>query len=129
MQFPEYKIEKNTQRKRTKMAAKLKKRIAVLGSAKNDLETVTKDAENKNSIKPWGILKYIIKFPDPNAHENHHFGEPAMISEPRHERLVKEVVVNKHQSYKGKHLYLSTFGQEKKTIILQKENQAKQQKK
>ena len=52
------------------MAAKLKKEITTLSSAKNDLETFTKDKENKNSIKALGRLEYICKFPDPNDHEN-----------------------------------------------------------
>ena len=66
LRFPEYKI-KETQRKRTEIAAKLKKEITALSSAKNDLETFTKDEENKNSIKPLGRLEYICKFPDPNV--------------------------------------------------------------
>ena len=87
--FPEYKVKKNTQRKGTKMAAKLKKEITALSSAKNDLERFTKDEENKNSIKPLGRLEYICKFPDPNGHENHHVGEAATISEPLDERVVE----------------------------------------
>ena len=51
MRFPEYKIQRNIQRKRTEMAAKLKKEITALRSAKNDLHIFTKDEENKNSIK------------------------------------------------------------------------------
>ena len=47
LQFPEYKIEKNTQRKRTEMAAKLKKEITALSSAENDLKTFEKNEENK----------------------------------------------------------------------------------
>ena len=88
--FPEYKIKKtHTQRKRTEMAAKLKKEITTLSSAKNDLETFTKDKENKNSINALGRLEYICKFPDPNGHENHHVGEAATISEPLDERVVE----------------------------------------
>ena len=71
------------------MAAKLKKEITTLSSAKNDLETFTKDKENKNSIKALGRLEYICKFPDPNDHENHHVGEAATISEPLDERVVE----------------------------------------
>ena len=67
LRFPEHKIKENTQRKRTEIAAKLKKEITALSSAKNDLETFTKDEENKNSIKPLGKLEYICKFPDPNV--------------------------------------------------------------
>ena len=71
------------------MAAKLKKEITALSSAKNDLPTFTKDEENKNSIKPLGRLEYICKFPDPNGHENHHVGEAATIREPLDERVVE----------------------------------------
>ena len=60
LRFPEYK-KKNTQRKRTEMAAKLKKKITALSSAKNDLEAFTKDEENKNSIMPLGRLEYILQ--------------------------------------------------------------------
>ena len=89
LRFPEYRIQKNTQRNRTEMAAKLKKEITALSSAKNDLPTFTKDEENKNSIKPLGRLEYICKFPDPNGHENHHVGEAATIREPLDERVVE----------------------------------------
>ena len=71
------------------MAAKLRKEITTLSSAKNDLETFTKDKENKNSINALGRLEYICKFPDPNGHENHHVGEAATISEPLDERVVE----------------------------------------
>ena len=57
LQFPEYKIEKNTQRKRTKMYLKFKKEITTLSSAKNDLEAVMKEEENKNSNKTLGRLE------------------------------------------------------------------------
>ena len=56
MRFPEYKIQKNTQRKRTEMAAKIKKEITALSLAKNDQETLTKDEENENSIKSSGTI-------------------------------------------------------------------------
>ena len=88
LQFPEYK-KKNTQRKRTELAAKFKKKITALSSAKNDLEAFTKDEENKNSIMPLGRLEYICKFPSPNGHENHHVGEAATISKPLEERVVE----------------------------------------
>ena len=71
------------------MAAMLKKEITALSSAKNDLETFTKNEENKNSIKPLGRLEYICKFPDPNGHKNHHVGEAATISEPLDERVME----------------------------------------
>ena len=54
--FPEYKIQKNTQWKRTEIAAKIKKEITALSLAKNDQETLTKDEENKNSIKSSGTI-------------------------------------------------------------------------
>ena len=71
------------------MTAKLKKEITALSSAKNDQETFTKDEKNKNSIKQWCRLEYICKLTDPNSHENHHAGEPAMISEPLGEKAVE----------------------------------------
>ena len=43
------------------MVAKLKKEITTLSSAKNDLETFTKDKENKNSIKALGRLESTTK--------------------------------------------------------------------
>ena len=43
LRFPEYKIQKNIQRKRTEMAAKIKKEIPALSFAKNDQETLKKD--------------------------------------------------------------------------------------
>ena len=89
LRFPEYKIQKNTQRKRTEMAAKTKKEITALSFAKNDQETLMKDEENKNSIKSLGRLEYICKFPDPNGHKNNHVGEAATIIEPLLERVVE----------------------------------------
>ena len=77
--------QKNKQRKRTEMVAKLKKEITALSSAKTDLETFTKDEENKNSIKPLGRLEYICEFFDPN-HPNH-VGEAVTVSEPLDERV------------------------------------------
>ena len=71
------------------MAAKLKKEIIALSSVKNDVETVKKDEENKNSIKPLGRLEYICKFPDLNGHLSHHVGEAATISEPLDKRVVE----------------------------------------
>ena len=90
MRFPEYKIQRNIQRKRTEMAAKLKKEITALRSAKNDLHIFTKDEENKNSTKPLIRLEYICKFPDPNGHKNHPVGEAAAISGPLDERVVRK---------------------------------------
>ena len=71
------------------MAAKNKKEITALSLAKNDQETLTKDEENKNSIKSLGRLEYICKFPDFNSHESHHLGEAATISEPLDKRVVE----------------------------------------
>ena len=71
------------------MAAKLKKEITALSSAKIDLETFEKNEENKNSIKPLVRLEYICKFPDPNGHENHHVGESPTISEALDERVFR----------------------------------------
>ena len=73
LRFPEYKIQKNTQQKRTEIVAKIKKEITALSFAKNGQETLTKDEENKNSIKALGRLEYICKFPDPNSHESQSF--------------------------------------------------------
>ena len=41
------------------MTAKIKKEITALSFAKNDQETLTKDKENKNSIKSLGRLEYM----------------------------------------------------------------------
>ena len=71
------------------MAAKLKKEIFGLFSAENDLETVTTDKENKNSIKSLDRLEYKCKFLDPNGHENYHVGKAEMISKPLNERVVE----------------------------------------
>ena len=86
LRFPEYKIEKNIQRKRTE-TARPKKEITALSSAKNDLDTVTKNEENKNSIKLLGRLKYRWKFLDPNGHENHNVGEVVTIGQPLDEKV------------------------------------------
>ena len=72
------------------MAAKLKKEITALRSAKNDLHIFTKDEENKNSIKSLIRLEYICKFSDPNGQENHPVGEAAAISGPLDERVVRK---------------------------------------
>ena len=71
------------------MEATLWKEISSLSSPKNDLETVTKNKQNKNSIKSLDGLEYIWKFHDLNGHENYHAGEAATISKPLDERVVE----------------------------------------
>ena len=46
-------IQKNTQQKRREIAAKVKKEVTALSSAKNDPETFTKDEENKIALNHW----------------------------------------------------------------------------
>ena len=71
------------------MAEKIKQETTALSFAKNDQETLTKDEENKNSIKWLGRLEYICKFPYPNGHENHHAVGASTISKPLDERVVE----------------------------------------
>ena len=69
------------------MEPTLWKEISPLSSP--NLETVTKNNQNKNSIKSLDGLEYIWKFHDPNGHENYHVGEAATISKPLDERVVE----------------------------------------
>ena len=64
------------------MAAKLKREITSLSSAKNDLETVKKDEDDMDR------LERICRFPDPGGHENYHVGEAGTIRK----RLDKKIV-------------------------------------
>ena len=69
------------------MEPTLWKEISPLSSP--NLETVTKNNQNKNSIKSLDGLEYIWKFHDPNGHENYHVGEAATISKPLDDRVVE----------------------------------------
>ena len=69
------------------MEPTLWKEISPLSSP--NLEIVTKNNQNKNSIKSLDGLEYIWKFHDPNGHENYHVGEAATISKPLDERVVE----------------------------------------
>ena len=77
--FPLFKIEKDTKRRRTEAAKKIK---SYLGEMKK-LGNVVKSEEFK------GKLQYLRQFPDHSAHQNHHTGQAAGISEPLDNRVVE----------------------------------------
>ena len=108
------------------MEPTLWKEISPLSSP--NLETVTKNNQNKNSIKSLNGLEYIWKFHDPNGHENYHVGEAATISKPLDERVVEflETLISSGCK-RMKELQCLCKKTRKKTRISQNEIQTKQQ--
>ena len=73
--FPVSKIEKGTKRRRTEASKKIKSYL-------EETQQLGK-AEFKEK------LHYLCQFPDPSAHQNHHTGQAAGISEPLDNRVVE----------------------------------------
>ena len=77
--FPLFKIEKDTKRRRTKGAKKIKSYL-------EKMKQLGKTAKNEEFK---GKLQYLCQFPDPSAHQKHHTGLAAGISEPLDNRVVE----------------------------------------
>ena len=75
--FTLFKIEKDTKRRRTEAAKKIKSYLEEM----KQLGKIVKSEEFK------GKLQYLCQFPDPSAHQNHHTGQAAGISEPLDNRV------------------------------------------
>ena len=76
--FPLFKIEKDTKRRRAEAAKKI---MSYLEEMKK-LGKVVKSEEFKGKL-------HLCQFPDPSAHQNHHTGQAAGISEPLDNRVVE----------------------------------------
>ena len=76
--FRLFKIEKDNKRRRTEAAKKIKSYLEEM----KKLGKVVKSEEFKGKL-------HLCQFPDPSAHQNHHTGQAAGISEPLDNRVVE----------------------------------------